>query len=648
MVDCGEMSSRTQFWMGLLVVALGWVGLGCSDLEPMALTPLSMDLARDGQVRAGIAIVDITPELGETFTDLNGNNEFDGCLDDPEAKGEDCDEPFDDVDGDGTFEPVWIGGFGPLRPMLGVHDPIYARALVLSFDGQYIVLVSLDLVGLATQRIHEARDALAKDGFDGDRLIVASSHDHGSPDTMGLWGDPEAFVSGLNQDYQALLAVSIENVAREAAAKMVPVSLRVGATQMRDESPKWFNGKNFGGKNPVAIMHGLIYDGRDPVVVSDQLLVLQGMGADDEAVFTLTNWSGHPETRGDNNNLLTSDYVHTLRGYLEDKYGGTAMHLPECLGGMQSTLSGDVPLVDEMGEHQFQSCDAEAVADAEDTECFGLKVGAPRLDSDSEPVPQWAERESWEFVHSLGIHLGEAAAKALEAGEAIAAAPIMLEVEDFSVPITNATYNLLGPFDIFDLGQADAVYDAERCPEYISGDTKLGCIITRTFRARIGPVGFSAVPGELLPELAWGFPDEDSRWKDEVADPSARGPGAVYFRQHDPNCNAIDYADCRNTDKLGDCDCLAVHAWPYRLSDDSKVKPILDAWLTTDVSYRAVIGMADNYLSYIIPEPDFNSWVTVLGKDGDHYEDTVSPTHDFASRVLAAQQRIDARWPKGK
>ena len=86
-----------------------------------------------------------------------------------------------------------------------------------------------------------------------------------------------------------------------------------------------------------------------------------------------------------------------------------------------------------------------------------------------------------------------------------------------------------------------------------------------------------------------------------------------------------------------------MHAVPYRISDGTH--PPLLSRFGEDIRYRAVIGMANDYLSYIIPEPDFNQNVSLLGgEDGDHYEDTVSPASNFATRVLEAQQAIDDRW----
>ncbi|MDP7112694.1 MAG: hypothetical protein QGH45_12060, partial [Myxococcota bacterium] len=136
--------------VGLLALAVGCPGeddddsAGPGDDDD---APLGMILANDGVTYAGAASIDVTPDVVETWTDHNGDGTFDGCLDDPDATGEYCSEPFDDVDGDGWFDAIFIGGYGPMRPANGVHDPITVRAVVLSHDGEYLALVGMDLVG---------------------------------------------------------------------------------------------------------------------------------------------------------------------------------------------------------------------------------------------------------------------------------------------------------------------------------------------------------------------------------------------------------------------------------------------------------------------------------------------------------------------
>jgi len=597
------------------------------SVPPVSTPPLGIPYD-PGVTYAGAASIDMTPIITDLWTDEEGDGNY--------SPG----DAYDDEDGDGEFDAVWIGGFGPLRPATGVHDPVYARAAVIAHDGEYLAIVALDFVGLGHPRIWRARDRLAADGFAPERLLVSSSHNHQGPDTMGLWGNPLFGITGVDWAYQDQLTDAIDQAVRDPIAAMEPVDLTIGRVAMRDRSP-WLSGADFGGKNPVDKQHGMIYDGRDPVLVSDQLLVVQANGSDG-TVFTLTNWSGHPEVRDSDNHLISSDWVGVTREVLEAEFGGLALHVPESLGGMQSALHGDLPLILEDGTHVYQTCSADAVADPDDTECFGLSAGAERIDADGDAVPEWSVPDSWEFVTSHGWLIAEAAIDALADGEPLVPEPLRVEREPFVMAIENVAYNTFGPMGIFDMDIDQVITDLERCPE-AGDDDVIGCFEAHTFRVQVGELGLVTVPGELLPELAWGFPTDDPRWLAEAADPSARGEGAVYFPQHPAECTTTlaSYDDCVEELEVGDCDCRYVHAWPYTISHDPDTEPLLDGLGT---EYTAIMGMTDSYYSYIIPEPDFNREVSLFTEAGDHYEDTVSAAHHFATLIQDAQARIADRW----
>ena len=428
----------------------------------------------------------------------------------------------------------------------------------------------------------------------------------------------------MREEYQERISEAIAESVRVAASDMVPVELTVGSVHMRDWDPKWLNGGNFGGKNPDPIMHGMVHDGRDPVVVSDQLLVMQGNTPGGDTVFTYTNWSGHPEVWDGNNRSISSDWPGVTRGALEHMYGGIAIHMPESLGGMQSALSGELPLYDKDGN----------------------RVMSGEKDKDGDEVPVWAETDSWEFVRSHGYIIAHAAADALEGGKQYTKAPIRIEREALFFPLENQAYQALAPTGIFDVDLSDLVADPEFCPNG-------GCIPANTFRLQVGPIGFISAPGELLPELSWGFPT-DNHWKAEESDPTARGDGGRYFPQHPRECDTIDPVECTDTYELdnddgGVCSCLRVHAWPYQLDESGTYGPMLAHFDgDDDIEFRAILGMTDDNYSYIIPEPDYNHQVplTLLLGDSpqDHYEDTVSPSSRFATALLEAQQRISERW----
>ena len=621
--------------------------LGCAEPfpepAPAPAAPLGMTLADDGVVYAGFGVADLTPELGETFTDLNDNNYFEGCMDDPAAAGAGCDEPFDDANGNGRFDPTFIGGYGPLRPAMGVHDPVEARALALSKDGDYVVLLALDLVGLGILRIEQLRAALVERGFDGERLIVSSSHNHQGPDVVGLWGDEELAegTSGLMPAYQDTLVARMTVAVEQAAANMEAVQVRMAAQKLRERSP-WFNGRRVGGKNPTAKMHGLIHDIRDPVVVSDQLFVAHFERPDGSAVATFLNWAGHPEVRGSGVEI-SSDYVGYLRDSVEAQLGGRALFFPESLGGMQSALGGDVPLVvDVDGEPTwvFDSCGSDDVANVDDAKCFGQAEGAARIDADGDPVPQWPAGSTWEFTESLGLLLAEAAVDLVRSADVTPFERIDVQSAPLYVPIDNPIFQLLIGVNRFE-APVDAFVTDGRCDYDRANVAHPGCSPDRTWRVRLGPAQFITAPGELFPEFFWGLPD-DSRFRGESENTSLRGAArdSVYFPQHDPDCDGVPWEVCSGrTSPAGECDCLTLHQAPY-VVEAGEGAPLVDL---LDAEYRFAVSLGGNYLGYIVPNPDFNRGVSLLTDDGDHYEDTVCASPKHGDLLLAAQRSIVPR-----
>ena len=554
---------------------------------------------------AGFATLDITPMALETFEDTNGNGKFDGCVDDPTASGESCDEPFDDSNGNGKFDGTFIAGYGNQRAATGVHDPIYASALVIANGDSYVALVGLDVVGLGGDHIQKAQAELEKLGFDPGRIIVSSSHSHEGPDVRGMWGSqtPGNIFSGADPVYNARVRAAIVEVVQKAAAALEPATLRVGKVQMRDRSP-WFNGGSWGGKNPKNSVQGLIRDIRDPVVVADQVLAIAADRADGQRIATWVGFSGHPELVGADNTLLSSDYVWGLRTYLEKKVGGGVVFMPECLGGMQSGLGAPTPLTDQDGAWQ--------------------------LEADGE-TPKWAKPQSFEHAFSYGVHLGDAAMAALADGETFSAAGLRVDRADFLAPPDNFELKLMYTLGLFDL-DPELTVRSEACPGWTAGDsTHPGCLRQWVYRLRMGPVEMVSAPGELFPESFWGLPTSDPRWDKESSDLSQRGAdrGAVYFPQHDADCDQVSWEKtCSVVQSDGDCDCMSMHVAPYRI-DPAHTEPVAAKLKGT---YKFLIGNGGDHLGYLVPEPDFHRASTQLGgNNGDHYEETVALSYKMAT-----------------
>src|SRR5215212_10189057 len=93
-------------------------------------------------------------------------------------------------------QPIFLAGFQNDRRATAVHSELYARALALRLDEQAFVLVVCDLIGLGRPDVEDIRAALAARGVQAE-LVVACTHTHSGPDTIGLWG-PDPTVRGVD------------------------------------------------------------------------------------------------------------------------------------------------------------------------------------------------------------------------------------------------------------------------------------------------------------------------------------------------------------------------------------------------------------------------------------------------------------------
>ncbi len=266
------------------------------------LLSASAAFAADPRIRAGAAKVDITPPVDAAGVPTHL---------------------------DGT--PVYMAGFDLNRPASAVHDPLYARALVLETGETRLAIVALDLVGFEYNDVLDARYLLPSE-LQIDHLIVSSTHNHNAPDPIGIWGYMNLkfpfFHLGTNSLYLEELKVAIIQAVREAVTDLQPVKLRTAV-------------------QPTADLD-LIHDSRPPVIIDDWITALQGLDAEGMAVFTLVNWANHPESLGSENTALTADFPKWVCDEIEEWAGGTAVYTSGALGGL---LAPNVP------EHTFDAAE---------------------------------------------------------------------------------------------------------------------------------------------------------------------------------------------------------------------------------------------------------------------------------------------------
>ncbi len=583
-----------------LVLPLAAACHGKTD-DSVAPPPLGMILKNDNQLYAGVAKMEITPDIIETYTDTNGNNQFDGCNTDPSGSRDGCNnEGYDDVNGNGHFDGVWMAGYQSHRAAMGVHDPITTGALVLSLNNDYVIIVGIDVLGLLENRTRDVRDALEAEGVDRDHIIISSSHAHSAPDVVGLWGLDTEDITGTYPPFMDAIEGNIEDVVHLAAEGMVPVTPTEGLVHMSDDPT--MNGVPFGGVNPNPKMLGGINDIRDPIIPADGVWELALNNADGTRYASLLSSSGHPEVSGSDHSLLSADFVGYARDYIDTKNGGTTLYVSGALGGMQSASGSTLPAIDD--------------------------AGARVLDADGNPT--WlVDADSWEGARTWGTLVAQAGESALTDSTPWDA--IKVRNEQFLIPVNNISFKIAFETGMLDTPNEYVIRDSS-CPGYGTDNSLFGCVPAAIWEVTLGPSVLGSAPGELMPELFYGVPDEPA-----MQDASLRPTDKRWVQASDA-CATTDYADCVDTYQVGDCDCLYHHATPYRISDDGtgSIESMLPG------TYKVPLGITNAYCGYIVPEPDFNTYVSVFTDNGDHYEETNSCSKDFATIIQDAWMTLES------
>ena len=237
-------------------------------------------------------------------------------------------------------EPVYMAGFGQNRKATKIHDPLFARVVVLREGKRKIALASVDLVGFFNPSVVNVRKQLP--GFE--YVLVSSTHNHEGPDTLGLWG-PNPFTSGVNAAYLKMVEEQIVKAVKQADARAVSVTARLGTVRAPE----------------------LLHDGREPYVKHDELVVLhfrQEKG--EKTAGIVVQWNCHPETLGSKNTEISADYVGATVKHLQDKHRCPVVYLTGTVGGLMTSLN--VPVKDKAGKLL-----AEGTWDK--TERYGILLG---------------------------------------------------------------------------------------------------------------------------------------------------------------------------------------------------------------------------------------------------------------------------------
>lgn len=224
--------------------------------------------------------------------------------------------------------PTLLAGFWPARPATGVHSPLAIRAIAIAEpDGGPVVLAVADLVGLPRSLVLQAR-AAAEDAHLGLRAVLAATHVHSGPDTIGFWG-PDEETSGVDPAYLARVEAAFVEAIGAAASAMVPATLETVAVRVP----------------------GVARNARQPAIVDDELTVLRARDAGGGTVATLLDFPCHPEVLDGDSTVVSADYAGDLCRRVEAMLGGVGVFAAGALGAMMTPDRevADAAAVERMG-----------------------------------------------------------------------------------------------------------------------------------------------------------------------------------------------------------------------------------------------------------------------------------------------------------
>lgn len=235
-----------------------------------------------------------------------------------------------------------MAGYYYERASTGVHDPLFAKTLVLESDGKKVAFVSLDLIATTPAMVEDARKAIEKrTGVKGSDVMISATHAHTGPVLRSRGPREDAFGASnpLAVTYSEELPGKIAESVAKAEAALKPATLLTGRGQepaiafnrrfhMTDGTVGWNPGK----LNPKIVKAA---GGIDPEVA---VLYLESADEKKSPIATYVNYSVHLDNVG--GTRFSADMPSTISDLL-GRYKG-----PDMVTVYTSGCCGDVNHID--------------------------------------------------------------------------------------------------------------------------------------------------------------------------------------------------------------------------------------------------------------------------------------------------------------
>ncbi len=207
---------------------------------------------------------------------------------------------------------------------IGVHDPLFARALVVAAGGARAALITCDTLGLHWREVQAVRQAIAeRTNTPAEQILITCSHTHAGPATLALQDCGE-----MDETYMATLRQKLVTVAEQATAQLQPA--------------RWAVGRG-------TVTTG-IHNRRQPgETIDPELLVVRVDDQQGEPLGVLVNWACHPTCLTGENRLISAEYCGYAVEQIRQAIGKPALFVTGAIGDVGPVERG-MPVLVELGQ----------------------------------------------------------------------------------------------------------------------------------------------------------------------------------------------------------------------------------------------------------------------------------------------------------
>ena len=214
-----------------------------------------------------------------------------------------------------------LAGYYYNRGADGVHDDLWAKAIVIEHDGTTAALVACDLIGIPRHLIDASRSAIERaTGIPASRVMISATHAHTGPvltspgSRYNLEGEMASIARSYAESLPGLIASSVQNA--QAALRPARLSAAISREDSLSFNRRFFLNDGTVGWNPGKLNPKIV---RPAGPIDPALPILYLESPDAHPIAAYVNFALHLDTVG--GTQFSADYPYTLSTLLASVKG---------------------------------------------------------------------------------------------------------------------------------------------------------------------------------------------------------------------------------------------------------------------------------------------------------------------------------------